>query len=133
MLKAMAYAFLKWHLSLNKLAPKKKIQFRFYLEKHENLSNPAHKLHSREKHGTPMVPKMLFSKSSRSQLSNAVSTVLLAFLDQKLQPEEKKNTLEDVLLFGWNIPRNKIRSPSIIFWKPSCNGRSTLPPNVVSL
>ena len=67
-----------------------KIQFRFYLEKLENLANPAHKWHFREEHGTPMVPKILFSESSRSQLSNAVSTVPLGFLDQKLQPEEKK-------------------------------------------
>ena len=42
-----------------------------------------------KKCGTPMVPKILCSKSSRYQLSNAASTVLGAFLDQKITTRVK--------------------------------------------
>ena len=37
-----------------------------------------------------MVPKILFLKSTRCKLFNAVSTFSIAILDQKLQPTEKK-------------------------------------------
>ena len=30
----------------------------FYLEKHDNLANSAHKWHSKENYGTPVVPKI---------------------------------------------------------------------------
>ena len=53
-------------------------------------TNFTHKWNFRDKRGTPMVPKILFLKNSESQLSKAVSTVPIAILDQKLQPELKK-------------------------------------------
>ena len=46
-----------------------------------------------------MVPKILFLKNSISQLSNAVSTVPIALLDQKLQPEEKKSSFKMYFYF----------------------------------
>ena len=46
-----------------------------------------------------MVPKILFLKNSISQLSNAVSTVPIALLDQKLQPEEKKSDFKTYFYF----------------------------------
>ena len=46
-----------------------------------------------------MVPKILFLKNSISQLSNAVSTVPIALLDQKLQPEEKKSDFKMYFYF----------------------------------
>ena len=56
-------------------------------------TNFTHKWNFRDKRGTPMVPKILFLKNSASQLSNAVSTVPIALLDQKLQPAAKKRVV----------------------------------------
>ena len=50
--------------------------------KHFTLS---HKWNITKTYGTPVVPKILSSKSKTSRLSNAVSIVLIAFLDQNVQ------------------------------------------------
>ena len=62
------------------------IQFRFYYKIYQNLTDSTHKWNFTEKCGTQVVPKILYSKSTRSKLFNAVSTVCIAILDQKLQP-----------------------------------------------
>ena len=64
----------------------KKYNFRFYFEIYQNWTDSTHKWNSTEKCGTQVVPKILYSKSTRSKLFNAVSTVCIAILDQKLQP-----------------------------------------------
>ena len=65
-----------------------------YLPKWDRL-NPQMELY--RKYGAQVVPKILYSKSTRSKVFNAVSTVSIAILDQKLQPEEKKVRLEELL------------------------------------
>ena len=55
-------------------------------------TNFTHKWNFRDKRGTPMVHNTFFIKNPASQISNAVSTVPIALLDQKLQPEEKKSS-----------------------------------------
>ena len=50
--------------------------------KHFTLS---HKWNITKTYGTPVVPKILSSKSKTSNLSNAVSIILIAFLDQNVQ------------------------------------------------
>ena len=47
-----------------------------------------------------MVIKILFLKSTKCKLFNAVSTVSVAFLDQKLQRTRTKVTLEDLFNNG---------------------------------
>ena len=75
----------------------KKYNFQFKTKINEKQTHLTHKWHCTTTHGTPMVPKILFSKNSRSKLFNAVSTIPLAILDQKLQPASKKVRLEDEL------------------------------------
>ena len=75
----------------------KKYNFWFYFEIYQNWTDSTHKWNSTEKYGTQVVPKILYSKSTRSKLFNAVSTVSIAILDQKLQPEEKKVRLQELL------------------------------------
>ena len=75
----------------------KKYNFQFKTKINEKQTHLTHKWHCTTTHGTPMVPKILFSKNSRSKLFNAVSTVPVAILDQKLQPASKKVRLEDEL------------------------------------
>ena len=45
----------------------------------------THKWNITKIHGTPVVPKILSSKNKTSRLSNAVSIILIAFLDQNVQ------------------------------------------------
>ena len=73
------------------------IQFRFYYKIYQNLTDSTHKWNFTEKCGTQVVPKILYSKSTRSKLFNAVSTVSIAILDQKLQPTGKKVRLYELL------------------------------------
>ena len=75
----------------------KKYKFRFYYKIYQNLTDSTHKWNLTEKCGTQVVPKFLYSKSTRSKLFNAVSTVSIVILDQKLQPTSKKGRLEDQL------------------------------------
>ena len=71
--------------------------FRLYFHIYQNGTDSTHKWNYTEKYGTQVVPKILYSKSTRSKVFNAVSTVSIAILDQKLQPEEKKVRLEELL------------------------------------
>ena len=75
----------------------RKYNFRFYFHIYQNGTDSTHKWNYTEKYGTQVVPKILYSKSTRSKVFNAVSTVSIAILDQKLQPEEKKVRLEELL------------------------------------
>ena len=75
----------------------RKYNFRFYFHIYQNGTDSTHKWNYTEKYGTQVVPKILYSKSTRSKVFNAVSTVSIAILDQKLQPTEKKVRLQDQL------------------------------------
>ena len=48
--------------------------------------NGAYKCDITTKHGTQVVPKNVFSKNIYFELSNAVSTIRIVILDQKLRP-----------------------------------------------
>ena len=78
------------------MVPKKYI-LQFYTKIDEKSTQLTHKWYRTSSCGTPMVPKLLFLKNTRSKLFNAVSTVPVNLLDQKLQPATKKVTLEDLL------------------------------------
>ena len=66
-----------------------KSNFQLNTKINEKQTQLTHKWHCTTTHGTPMVPKVLFSKSARSKLFNAVSTIPVIILDQKLQPTGK--------------------------------------------
>ena len=78
------------------MVPKKYI-LQFYTKMDEKSTQLTHKWYRTSSCGTPMVPKLLFLKNTRSKLFDAVSNVPVNLLDQKLQPATKKVTLEDLL------------------------------------